>query len=229
MEPNLFEPADYAIEELTFALAHLGESPNVALHDGTPKGVNPITVRRLLGRLYDLEELRAIKGVPWGWSDDGQFTGYDAIRDSSERYIKWQAQCLEHQARGGPRHPSQHTWDSTGAMSHGGIGSDASEKVRSEILDNGTRKTFAVMLKEDGRKRSVRMPWQKPAPPVGSDLISLDNGVYACSICVKPIASFDPTKGRREQNKARKIVREHVRDSKTELARHRALVNVPIP
>jgi hypothetical protein len=229
MEANLFEPADYSIEELTFALAHMGESPNVALHDAVPEGVNPVAIRNLLGRLYDLEEIRTIKGVPWGLSDDGRLTGFDAIRDSSERFINWQRKCMEMQQRGGPRHPSQHTWDSTGAMTHGGIGSDASEKVRSEILDNGTRKPFAVMLKEDGRKRTIKMPWQQPAPPVGSDSITVDGGVYHCSICDKPIASFDPTLGRRAQNKAKKVVLEHVRDSKTELSRHRALVNVPIP
>jgi hypothetical protein len=229
MNQNLFEPADYAIEELSFTLKHLRESPNVALHDGVPAGVNPLAVKTLLGRLYDLEELRTIKGVPWGWSDDGALTGFDAIEDSITRFIKWQEKCLDMQKRGGPRHPSQHTWDSTGAMSHGGIGSDASEKVRSEITDNGERRKFAVMLHEDGRKRSLRMPWQKPSPKIGDDAITLDNGVYTCSICQKPIASFDIDKGRPAQNKARKTVREHIRQTKSELQRHRSLVNVPIP
>lgn len=229
MNQNLFEPADYSLHELRFTLDHLRESPNVALHGGVPEGVNPVAVKSLLGRLYDLDELQRLKGVAWGWSDDGTLHGFAAIEDSITRFIRWQEQCLKMQERGGPRHPSQHTWDSTGAMSHGGIGSDSSDKVRSEILNDGTRKPFAVMLHEDGRKRNVRMPWQGPAPVIGADAITLDNGVYACSICLKPIASFDPTKGRREQNKARKTVREHVRNSKTELARHRALVNVPIP
>lgn len=229
MNPNLFEPADYSIEELTFALKHLRESPNVALHDGVPAGVNPLAVRTLLGRLYDLEELRTVKGVPWGWSDDGQLTGFEAIEDSIERFVAWQEKCLEMQKRGGPRHPSQHNWDSTGAMTHGGIGSDASDKVISEIADDGRRLKFAVMLREDGRKRTVKMPWQQPPPPLGADKIELENGVYTCTICAKPICSFDPTKGRREQNKARKIAVDHVRKSTTEIARHRALVNVPIP
>lgn len=230
MNPNLFEPADYSMVELKFALDHLRESPNVALHGGVPEGVNPLAVKTLLGRLYDLEELRTIKGIPWGWSEDGQLTGFDAVEDAIERFIAWQEKCLEMQKRGGPRHPSQHTWDSTGAMSHGGIGADASDKVISEIMDDGTRRKFAVTLHEDGRKRTVKMPWQKPAPKIGEDAITLDErGVYSCSICEKAIASFDVDKGRPAQNKARKTVREHIRQTKTELERHRSLVNVPIP
>jgi hypothetical protein len=229
MNQNLFEPADYSLPELKFALSHLRESPNVALHGGAPDNVNPDAVKPLLGRLYDLDELKRIKGVPWGWSDDGALTGFEAIEDSITRFIRWQEKCRELQKKGGVRHPSQHTWDSTGAISHGGIGSDASDKVRSEITDDGVRRKFAVMLHEDGRKRAVKMPWQKPAPKIGDDAITLDNGVYHCSICEKPIASFDIDRGRPAQNKARKTVREHVRTAKNELERHRSLVNVPIP
>ncbi len=229
MNENLFEPADYSIEELTFALEHLRESPNVALHGGVPAGVNPLAARTLLGRLYDLDELQRVKGVAWGWSDDGSLTGFDAIEDSIARFIAWQEKCLDMQKKGGPRHPSQHTWDSTGAMSHGGIGSDSSDKVRSEITDDGVRRKFAVMLHEDGRKRNVKMPWQKKSPKIGDDSITLADGVYHCSVCDKPIASFDLDLGRPAQNKARKTVREHVRTAKNELERHRSLVNVPIP
>lgn len=229
MDVNLFEPADYSIEELRFALEHLRESPNVALHGTLPTGVNPVAVKGLLGRLHDLDELRRIKGVPWGVSDDGTLTGYAAIEDSIDRFIRWQEQCLELQSRGGPRHPSQKTWDSTGAMTDGGIGADASEKVRSEIGNDGTRRKFAVTLQEDGRKRTIRMPWQQEDVKVGSDAITVHDGVYHCSVCEKPITSFDPTKGRTAQNKARTLVRKHVREAKSEIARHRALVNVPIP
>lgn len=229
MNPNLFEPADFALPELRFTLDHLGESPNVALHGEIPPNVNPVAVKALLGRLYDLEELQKVKGVPWGWSDDGTLTGFDAITDSIERYLAWQAKCLEMQQQGQVRHPSQHTWDSTGARTHGGIGSDASDKVRSEITNDGRRLKFAVTLHDDGRQRVVRPPWLQPAPVIGDDAITLDNGVYSCSICEKPICSFDVDKGRPAQNKARTLVRKHVRETKTELARHRSLVNVPIP
>lgn len=228
MDANVFEPADYAIEELTFAKHHLRETPNVALDGDIPKGVNPIAVRHLLGRLSELDELRRVKKREWGFSDDGTLTGYAAIEDAIDRFLAWQVQCLEHQARGGPRHPSMHTWDSTGAMMTGGIGSDSS-KIRTEILPDGTRRKFAVTLLETGRRRKVDMPWTKANAPTKADAITLTNGTYHCSVCNKPICSFDPSRGSREQNKARTLVRKHLKLTKTELTRHRALVNVPIP
>lgn len=229
MDANLFEPADYALEELAFLKAHLRETPNLALDEGVPKGVNPIVVKRTLGRLSELEELRRMKKREWGFSQaDETIRGYDAITDAIDRFIKWQEQCIEHQARGGPRHPSMHTWDSTGAMSTGGIGSD-SKKVLHEILPDGTRRPFAVTLVEDGRRRRADMPWTRAKAPTAPDAITVNNGVYHCSVCAKPITQFDTARGRQAQNKARGVVRKHLKTAKHEVTRHRALVNVPIP
>lgn len=228
MDTNVFEPADYSLEELAFMRAHLRETPNVALDDAPPKGVNPVAIRSCLGRLSELDEIRRLKKREWGISHDGEKRGYEAVEDAIDRFIAWQEQCVEYQGRGGPRHPSMKTWDSTGAMSPGGIGSD-SEKIRHEIRDSGQRVPFAVVLIDNGQRRKVDMPWTKRNAPTSQDAITYDNGVYHCSVCDKPITSFDTARGRSAQNKAKSIVRRHLKAAKNEVTRHRALVNVPIP
>lgn len=219
-----FEPADYSMQELSFLLTNLRKTPNVALHDAPPKGVNPTQVRRALSAFHDLQELADVKKQPWA--------GFAAVEDSITRFIKWQEKCLAIQARGGPRHPSQHNWDSTGAMSSGGIGSDSSEKVRHEINDDGDRVPFTVNLRDVNRK-AVDMPWttkakRKVAPVSDADVVTHTPGVYACSICDKPVASYDTVSGRKGQNKARTAARKHLKTCRTEVSRHRAIANVPI-
>ena len=217
---ELFEPADFAIAELHFMLQHLTETPNVALHGTPPPGVNPVAIRKTLGRFSELEELKRVKQVPWA--------GYDPIKDSIQRFIAFQEKCLQGQAQGEPRHPSQHTWDSTGAMSRGGIGSDSSDKVRSELLPDGTRRSFTVNLTNlTKRQRSMWGP--QSAPPVHQDAIMYnDNGTYSCTICQKVVVSFDIDKGSRARNKARADARKHCLKSTKEQARHRAIANVPV-
>lgn len=216
---ELFEPADYSLEELAFMREHLTESPNVALHGGVPKGVNPAEIRRALGRFAELEELSRVRKVPWA--------GYEPIKDSIERFIAFQEKCMEGQQNGEPRHPSQKTWDSMGNMVDGGIGSDASEKVRNELLPDGTRLPFAVPLVKV-TKRS-RMWGVKVAGQTEPDAITYDNGTYTCTICNKAVANFDTDRGTRARNKARAEARSHCMKSRKEIARHRAIANVPVP
>ena len=216
---EVFEPANYSPEELAFLLEHLDESPTVALHGGTPSGVNPVAVKTALERFSQLDELARVKKVPWA--------GYEPIRDSIERFIAYQEKCLEGQANGEPRHPSQQTWDSMGNMSKGGIGADASEKVRNELLPDGTRRTFTVPLVNVNRKAKM---WGLKVPgQTAPDTISFDpNGTYVCSICQKAVAAFEVSKGARARNKARSEARKHCAKSTYELQRHRAIMNVPV-
>lgn len=222
---DTFEPADFSIEELKFILGddktpgHLRESPTVALHGGVPKGVNPVAIQTLLSRLRELDELSAARNVAW--------VGYEPIEDSISRFIAYQEKCMEAQSFGEPRHPSQMTWDSTGAMSKGGIGSDASEKVRTELQPDGTRIPFTVKL-IDGKRRSK--VWGQPkVTNTTNDRITHENGVLACTICDKPITSYDPsTATSRIKNKVRSEARKHCMNAKTEISRHRAIANVAI-
>lgn len=216
---TVFEPADFSMAELRFTLEHLGESATVALHGDLPKGVNPDAIRPLFGRFTELHELSEVKNVPW--------CGYEPIKASIERFIAFQEKCLEAQALGEPRHPSAMSWDSTGAMHKGGIGSDSADKVRSELLPDGTRIPFAVKL-VDGKRRSKVWGVQKPINTTLDKITDAGNGTFTCSICDKVVASYELVKGRRARNKAIKLVRDHCMHAKTEQSRHRAIANVPV-
>lgn len=216
---EIFQPAKYSIEELTFMRAHLGESPNVALHGGVPKGVNPVAIKTALGRFVELDELHKVRNVPWA--------GYEPIKDAIDRFIAFQEKCVEGQQYGEPRHPSAMTWDSTGAVNKGGVGSDSSEMVVTELLSGGERKAFGVAL-VDGKKRTS-MWGKKTAPPSTDDkIVDKENGTFFCTICNKVVVSYDPERGTRARNKAKKDVRDHCLKAKKEESRHRAILNVPI-
>lgn len=216
---ELFEPADYSMEELSFLREHLHESPTVALHGKLPKGVNPAAIEKALTRFSQLSELEKVKQLPWA--------GHERIADSIDRFIAFQEKCLLGQSLGDVRHPSQHTWDSTGAASPLGIGSDSADKVRTELLPDGTRRPFAVQLVGTARRSSM---WgRKTAPATHDDKIVLaDNGTLTCSICDKVVSSFDPAKGSRARNKALAEARKHCMKNSAEQARHRAIANVPV-
>ena len=217
---ELFEPADYSLAELAFLREHLGESPTVAFHGGVlPKGVNPDAVRPALERFVQLAELEKIKQVPW--------IGPEAVKDSIDRFISFQDKCLAGQAMGDVRHPSQHTWDSTGASSKSGIGSDASDKVRNELLPDGTRRPFAVQLVGTARGKSR---WARGGATALQDdkIVLAANGTLTCTICDKTVAHYEPLKGSRAKNKALAEARKHCMKSSNEQARHRAIANVPV-
>lgn len=216
---EVFEPADYSLEELAFIREHLTETPNVALHGTLPKGVNAVEVRRALGRFSELEELSRVKKVPWA--------GYDPIKDSIERFIAFQEKCIEGYAQGEPRHPSQKTWDSMGGMTDGGIGSDSSDKVRTELLPDGSRKPFAVPL-VNVTKRSRMWGIKVPGQTEPDAIVHGDNGVFTCTICNKAVANYDTDKGARVRNNAKAEARKHCMKASKEIARHRAIANVPV-
>lgn len=218
---DTFEPADFSLEELRFMLDHIKESPAVALHGGVPKGVNPVAIRAALSRFRELDELSAARRVAW--------SGYEPITDSIERFIAFQEKCLEAQKFGEPRHPSQSIWDSTGARIEQGIGSDASEKVRNELLSDGTRRPFTVKLIDGKRRSSIWGRSAQQAVDTTNDRITHENGVIFCTICDKPITSYDvTTASTRIKNKHIKLGRDHCMKSQTEIARHRAIANVPV-
>lgn len=214
-----FEPADFSLPELRFLREHLKEPTTVALHGKLPPGVAPEAIRAALTRFAELEDLHKHRNVPWA--------GYEPIEDSIDRFIAYQEKCMEAQQYGEPRHPSQKTWDSTGAMSDGGIGSDSADKVRNELREDGTRIPFAVKL-VDGKRRSK--VWGRPRViNTQDDKITHANGVLHCTICDKPITSYDPARASsRTVNKARSTARKHCMTSKHEEARHRAIANVPV-
>ena len=222
LQPDVFQPALYSMEELAFILDHLEETPNVALHGQLPKGVNRNAIKTALGRFSELSELEKVHKQTWA--------GYEPIRESIARFIAYQEKCIEGQQQGEPRHPAAMTFDSTGAMSRGGVGSDASDMVRHELLPNGQRRAFGVQLV--GTVRKSRM-WRGPAQASTSvvDEITHDThkGTLFCTICDKVVASYDTDKGTRVRNRARADARTHCMKAKKEHGRHRSIANVAIP
>ena len=221
VQPDVFQPAEYSIEELHFLLDHLEESPNVALHGKLPAGVNAAAITKALGRFSSLSELERARKQPWA--------GYDPIQDSIKRFIAYQEKCLRGQEQGEPRHPSAMTFDSTGAMSRSGIGSDAAEMVRTELLPDGSRKPFGVQLVGTVRKSRMWGGQKSNAAPTVDEITHHANGTLECTICHKVVAHYEVEKGTRVRNKAKADARKHCLKASKEIARHRAILNVPIP
>lgn len=217
---DFFEPATLSIPELLFLRDHLGESPTVALSDDLPPGVNPIEVEKHLTRFVQLEELAAHKGRTW--------EGLEVIADSITRYLAWHEKTAAIKKAGGPRHPSQFTWDDTGMIYRGGIGSD-SDMVRSEITDEGELVPFRVAL--GGTSKSLKdasgmMPWLgiKSEKEHKLDTIetNTDDGVMTCSIC-RHVVTWKTQRGRGAYNLARGKMAQHLTTAKKDIKRHRSL------
>jgi hypothetical protein len=230
----LFRPALYSHEELRFFLVHLGESPTVALHDAPPAGVNPVAVESVLGRIYQLEDLRKARKVEWGQIQGLTCTGLAAIQDSIERYLKWTQTADDihrrsRRARTPIRHPSMHEWDSRKRPHKYGEGADGNMVV-TEILSDGTRQTFDVELVEEGNYTSsldlpesflgVKAAEAKIAPP--TDLIhDPEAGLYQCPIC-KFSQSYS-AHNRKQMQMAFGRMAQHLRRERKEADAHRAL------
>lgn len=231
VEEGTFEPGIFSNEELAFLLDHIKETPTAALHKGVPVGVNPVAVQNLLTILQTYDQLQKVHGVAWA--------GFDAVTDSMMRYLAWSERSEEiHRRTGGARSPksirfpSQYAWDASGNAFKGGIDADSGELVRTEILDDGSRKPFGVRLIEpEGRVIPALeevAPWirlsggvrKSPDDKVVEAIIGR-NGTMTCSVCGKA-EQFD-TKTRSTYMMARTRMGKHLKSARSEVARHRLL------
>lgn len=232
IDANTFEPAVHSNEELKFLLDHLREPPNAALHNGVPVGVNPVQIQKTLVQFQELEQLRQFRGVPWA--------GFEAIEDSILRYLAWdERRNAIFAATGGPAgqnaiaNASQYAYSDDGSAFKFAIGADSAEMPRTEILDDGTRKAFAVaLLQPDGLAAANQLasaaPWIKRSQQAltqSKDEMIVDNsskhGTVQCSICNKT-EEFDP-KVRSSFLAARSRMARHLKTAKAEVSRHRLL------
>lgn len=217
--PVPFYPATLSSAELDFLLDHLEEPPVAALQGRMPEGVNPRAIERVLTPMYELEQMRLHRGVAWA--------GFDQVRDVIVRYQEWQRQSQDIASNGGPRHPSMFSWDSQGVMTRGTPGTDSSEMVRHEILDSGERR--ALFLADLRRATQVvkgpSLPWVKRDATVDSaDQIEHDDtkGLLTCTVCGHVI-TYQAGKGRTAINMARGQMARHLKSTRKEPGRHRAL------
>ena len=219
-----FEPAIFSTEELKFLLDHMEEPPVVALNGTLPAGVNRTMVQKWMEKLYALQQLADHKGQPWA--------GFEVVKDSILRYLQWQERCQEIRRRGGPHIASFYAWDSSGGAAKFGIDSD-SGFVRTEILQDGSRRPFTVkLLEKEGVFRDLLSevaPWIRRTAAVGpaaftDDLIIAKNGKFGkieCPICGK--SEEFQTASKQAESMARARMGRHLKSSRVESARHRML------
>jgi len=217
--PVPFYPATLSNAELEFLLDHLEEPPVAALQGRMPDGVNPRAIERALTPMYELEQMRLHRNIPWA--------GFDLVRDVIVRYQEWQRRSVDIASQGGPRHPSMHSWDSQGVMTRSTPGTDNSEMVRHEILDSGERR--ALFLPDLRRQVQVakgpHLPWvTRETTADAADQIEHDDtkGLLTCTVCGHVI-TYATGKGRTAINMARGQMARHLKSTRKEPGRHRAL------
>ena len=204
---DTFDPVAYSLAENKFFLAHMGESPVVALQDALPKGVNPIAVEEVLGAIYELDELQKHRGVDW--------VGHERITNIITTYLtewdKWAAMAK----RGAPRFPSLHAWDGKGRPHRGGVGSD-SKRVTTYMDENGKRQRFAVKLRDD-LPQNFSPSWVKPEEPLPELVEDAEKGFLQCPVDGWS-TNFNP-ESRASANVARARMAKHCKTSKDDRVR----------
>ncbi len=154
---NQFNPVLYSNQENEFLLAHLGKPAIVALKEikGVvnpkasprdknpiiyPDGVVPASVKPVLDRVYELQELEKHEGLKW--------VGVEKMKEAITVWLKENAKWLadNRNTRGrAPRYPSLYTFDAKGKGHFGAPGSD-SGMVKTYFGPAGERIPFEIEL-----------------------------------------------------------------------------------
>lgn len=234
LQMTRFEPAEYSIPDLRFLADHIGSPPLVAMRKQMEPGTHRARLEFILREVYDRNQLQeAEEGYKWA--------GKQALIDSITRFLEWNDRSLEIARRGhkdasGARiiHPSFYVWDGARAYK-GGVDSDSYDMVRSEILDNGERRQFGVMLDQPEGEIlpdiSSVAPWVKSGGvTIKHDDKILDEksekdrriGTLRCSIC-DYTEQYDVAK-RSTRNLSMARMSRHLRTAKVMQNRHRVLL-----
>lgn len=231
---DTFEPGLLSIAELHWLADHIKEPPVAAFMDPLPPGVIRVSVEPVLQRIYEFTELERHRGTSWA--------GHTAILDTIQDYLAWQERSAEirRRSRGRVIHPSQYHWDEGGRPYKFAIGADSAALIRTQILDDGSRKPFGVQLAGDAAD-AVRAdlsdvaPWVKAsaeaAKSTPKDTIIEHDGkdvcTLTCSIC-HHTEQFQPgSRGRRMAALGR--MSRHLKNAKTDSTRHRMLYSRSFP
>lgn len=213
-QAEIFDPTAYSIEEATYLLHALGQSPEVIeidLASGTPAGVNAKAVLSACDRIHRLMQQAEHRGLQW--------CGVDAVRDALQTYIteftKWQRDAQ----RGAPKYPSQYVWDDRGRGHKGAVGADAGT-VATYFDADGNRHPFALELIGQGQTTFVPA-WIKatPAPMVAALIEDTDKGTIQCPICYFT-QSYDKDV-RSTYNLARGRMQKHLTSARKHADKHR--------
>ena len=209
---DTFNPPRYSLEENRFFLQHLGSPPVSVLQNKLPEGVTAAAVTDVLGRVYELEELKKHRGAEW--------VGTQAVSTAINTYLHEEHKWRDMSKRGAPRFPTMHAWDGKGRPHRGGIGSDSGE-INTYIDSDGNRKKFALELVDVGVQEFVA-PWTKEQEPIPDSLVEdWDKGRLECPVDGWT-TSFKP-ESKQSYNLARARIAKHCRSSKDERVREFAL------
>lgn len=208
---DIFDPVDYSVQENAFLLDNVGKPPVVALA-AVPQNVNPKAVRPILDRIYELVEVEKHSGTPW--------CGTEAVREKIQAYLnrsdRWAADSKR--AKGAPRFPSMHSFDSRKRAHRSGPGSD-SGKVRTYFDAKGERVPFAVELVSQGDVE-WNPEWVKADQPASGAGITVNQEKNRIECFCGHTESFNP-ESRGSFNAARARTSKHLRSAKVEVEKHR--------
>lgn len=218
-EINQFDPVLCSTADNEFLLAQLGKPTIVAMR-ALQFPVTPATVRPILDRANELEELRKADKLEW--------VGYDAMKAAIVVWLNQNAKWADDhkRSRNAPRFPSLYSYDGKGRPHRGGPGSD-SGRVRTYFAPNGDRIPFAIDLIPDQRRE-----WAAPGfteQSANEKLLKVDSSTNRIE-CLVPVGdhvcghteSFKPD-SRASQNAARARMSKHLRKSTIEVEAHREL------
>lgn len=209
---DTFRPPRYSLEENRFFLQHLGDPPVSVLRSKLPDGVSAAAVTDVLGRVYELEEIKKHRGTEW--------VGTQAVSTAINTYLHEEHKWRDMSKRGAPRFPTMHAWDGKGRPHRGGIGSDSGE-INTYIDSEGNRKKFALELVDVGVQEFVA-PWTKEQEPIPDSVVEdWEKGRLEC-----PVDGWTTSfkiESKQSYNLARARIAKHCRSSKDERVREFAL------
>jgi hypothetical protein len=230
-----FEPAQYSLQDLSFLVEHLGKPPVVAFRFPLAEGTHRNRLDEVLRTVHEHQQIAET-------DETYQWAGVDVIRDAIGRFLDWHERSRKIQARGAKdsigaliTYPSMYTFDEDGRAYKFAVDADSAECVRTEILEDGSRRAFAVMLASpvQGAQTSIAdlAPWIKPKSPAERPLDkvlderSAENKRVAhlrCGICGHT-EEYDPANpAARRVAMAR--VRKHLKQATASINRHRTLL-----
>jgi hypothetical protein len=208
---GLVNPAYLSEEENEFLLAHLGESPAVALRS-VSGGVNANAVRPILEKVAELEELSLHRGEQW--------LGIEGLKQGIATYLTQFRSWRSDKRRGAVKFPSMYTYTSKGRPIRGGIGADSSI-VQSYFTPQGERVSFIVNLFPDGVEE-----WQpflahadEPAPSSG---LFINHELSRIECFCGHVDKFN-SESRASYNAARARMSKHLRAATEEVEKHREI------
>lgn len=250
MSVDTFNPVKLSLEENEFLLQHLGEPSSVALREikavplpnpprdnktgriidknpvHYPDGVIPASVKPILDRVYELQDLEQKFGEKW--------IGVDAVKDRIKVYLAQQTKWQDDKRRfpKAPRFPTMSSFDAKGKPHLGGPGADCGE-VRTYFDKTGTRHEFALDLLKNKETGGWSPEWvAKEAPPSEAPKVDPVQSAKAlvhnsganrieCPIC-QHTESYRPD-AKTSYNAARARMSKHLRTETREQALHREL------